>query len=220
MKLFKLKVTTRILVTFFVFALGACKNNALASNTPYLKDETLQPSIHTANTSSMETPSYTIISDKSILFEAEANSTICQGFDVPFRVTLSFTNLTNNTIKFADQFKLADNRKGYGGNLIPTITLNGKDVYSAWENSMRDIPLPIIESYFEIPPRDTVSKEINFYFPEALLETWTSNSEVVATPSSGRYSIKFSYYQSKQPFVVWDGFLLSNQFEICLKTGK
>lgn len=156
-------------------------------------------------------------SPKTILFEVSVTNNECKDFQKPIDIILSFTNLNDEAIKMADQFLVAKNRHGSGGNIIPLITLHGENVYSLRDNSMMDTPLPEVTSYIEIPADGKFDKLIQYYFPAEILESRQSDQEVVVTPSPGTYSITFTYYQTKKEFSNWHGYVESNQLEICIR---
>lgn len=155
-------------------------------------------------------------SSMDLLLEAYIKNEICAPAGQPIDVTLSFSNLTNNELRLGEQFIISKNRYGSGGNLIPFIRLNDKDVYSLQDNSMLDFPLPDIKSFIDIPPHDTYNVSVRFYFPSEILESRQTNQEIVITPSPGKYQIKLIYSQSSQVDGIWRGIVESNNFEVCI----
>lgn len=144
-------------------------------------------------------------------------SGVCKNYQEPIELFLSFENLTDRTIKFADQFILSKNRFGAGGNIIPNLTLNGENIYSLRDNSMFDIPLPDVQDFVEIPPMGILRRSIQYFFPAEILESRQDNLEIIVTPTPGKYSISFTYYQWERGAGNWYGNIESNQIEICLK---
>lgn len=153
----------------------------------------------------------------SMLFEVSLRDKSCKNTSLPFEVILSFTNLENKTIKLADQFLLSKNRYGFGGNITPIITFNGEDIYTLQDNSMMDIPIPDVDNYIEITPYGVLTKPIQYYFPSEILNSKSNNQEILITPNSGIYLIKFIFVQIEQESGSWHGALQSNPLEICIK---
>jgi hypothetical protein len=218
------KYISTLLCCVCVFMSNSCQRNPSSLDKAQSYEQTpisfVQPTI-TADVNKM-TPTPTDIGKSStdILFEAKVNNPSCNTVEEPFEVILSFTNLTTSPLRIADQFLIAKNRRGSGGNISPVITFNGQDIYNLWDNSMGDIPYPCPDTYFEIQPGETLNKTIKYSFPRELLEGWPSLQEIIVTPTPGSYSIRFGYIQVQRPFDSWHGFVKSNQVEICLTTDE
>lgn len=190
-------VLNKVILTFFLMALFCSCNTIPSEDIQNESDTPISPSV-------------------DLLFEANVEKEICAPAGQPVDMILSFSNLTNNELKLGEQFIVSKNRYGSGGNLIPFIRLNDKDIYSLHDNSMLDFPFPDIKSSIDIPPHDTYNVSIQFYFPSEILESRQTNQEIVITPSPGKYQIKLIYSQSSQAFGVWHGFVESNNFEVCI----
>jgi hypothetical protein len=130
---------------------------------------------------------------------------------------LVFTNSTDKSIKLPNAFFIAANRHGAGGNVIPLITsIHGTDVYSLADTQFVDIFATPSNSYYELPPKQTVDFAIDYFFPSLLSQIESNTIKGYVTPAPGQYHIRFVYSEHKREIDTWHGLIGSNQIEVCV----
>jgi hypothetical protein len=212
-----LKIIKLMLCSYLIVS---CGKTAITPDGTNISDLTLTPSPQATpiNPAPENTPSVNLeVYDSRMLFEVIKKDTLCHSINEPFQLNLVFTNLTDINLNLANQFVIARGRHGNGGNIIPQMSLNGKEIYTIWDNSTLNIPLPTVDDYFTIAPSQVFDKIVNFYFPKDLLESLPVKQEIVVTPSPGKYMITFSFYHTDQSTQNWSGIIKSDPIEICLK---
>jgi hypothetical protein len=146
-----------------------------------------------------------------------ASDNICRQRLEPFVIMLSFVNFTNAKIKLADEFILAKNRIGNGGNISVILrTIQGEDLYTIWDNRIVDYFPPPSKNFVLIPANYSLDIAIEYYFPKEFLKTWPSNEEIIVTPMPDSYMLSFVYSQYQGNTDMWNGTLVSNEITICL----
>ncbi len=208
-----------VIVCFCLIVLMACNkqrviqnNTSLASASP-VSIVTLQ-ALSTPLTA-FEYPSQ--VTDGNVLFSATSEDLGCHNVNSPFRIKLIFTNLTDKSIRLPNPFVIAANRHGEGGNVSPFITSkDGSDVYSLADTQFVDVFATPSNSYYELPPKQTVNFTIDYFFPSLVAQIETDEIKSYITPTPAQYYIRFVYSEPQRDMDTWYGAIGSNRIEICI----
>lgn len=157
------------------------------------------------------------VSDSKLLFSIEEVKNNCYNAGSVIEIKLEFRNLTANALNIVNNFTIASNRHGAGGNVIPFLFTEGKaDIYSLADARIADFfPAPV-NDFITIPVDQEYTLVVNYRFPKYFIESLTSEAETILTPSPGSYFLRFIYSEYQRDIDTWYGFIGSNLEEICI----
>lgn len=156
------------------------------------------------------------VSDGKLVFSVQDVENVCHDIKKPIKLKLIFSNITDKTINVLNEFSIAVNRRGDGGNIIPFITSSeGEDVYTLADFQLVDIFNTPSIKYLAIQPNRTVDIVVDFRFPNLASQTLPDETIKIMTPSPGQYNIRFVYIEHQRDSDTWYGAIGSNQIRIC-----
>lgn len=157
------------------------------------------------------------VTDGELLFSIEEVDQVCHKLGKPIEIRLLFNNLTTETIKIIDQFLIAHNRFGAGGNVIPFVsTLNGERLFTPLDYTIIDSVHPQVDDYLTIPAHQSLKIVVDYYFPGIFQDSSSTETNHLVIPAAGWYLIRFVYVHPERDIDAWQGGIGSNKIEICI----
>lgn len=159
------------------------------------------------------------VTDGKLLLSVEEYQPRCYKLGDVRKLKFTFTNLTNETIKFVSDLDIAMNQRGEGGNISVFMTdEKGKGLYTLGDLSIADYFFMPSSIYTKIQPNKNKDFLLDFYFP-SLLSDSKSDTPIFTEPISGMYYLRFLYMGYDFDEVGgWQGYTSSNNLAICLST--
>src|SRR5262245_53245927 len=126
------KLLMSVIICSYLIFLISCQESGNSTGVPKISS----PAMSIASLRALPTPltvfEYTDqVTDGQILFSIATDAKVCHKINQSFKIKLIFMNMLNKTIKLPDDFSIASNRLGDGGNINPFITTtDGNDIFS------------------------------------------------------------------------------------------
>ena len=156
------------------------------------------------------------VSDNGLLLTVLQEDACYQAGEA-IRLNFIISNLSDESVKLIDQFALARNRFGAGGNIVAFLTtIKGEDLFTEWDWKIIDI--------FDLPPNSYVTIlsgqdfmfSLDYNFPRMLSKSESFENGEMSAPITGLYMLRFVYMSSYGKANTWTGVLASNQIGICI----
>jgi len=141
----------------------------------------------------------------------------CHDLNSQIKMRLVFENLSKDNINLPDEFSIALNRRGDGGNIVPFITdIDGTDLRTPADFSLVDFFNTPSIGYYQLPANQIVVFVVEYRFPSFLSQIMENKTINLVTSKPGQYLIRFVYFEHQRDVDTWYGAIGSNQIEICI----
>jgi len=155
------------------------------------------------------------VTDGKLLISVEIIESKCYRAGEPITFKILFHNLTNQRLRLLNEFDVAP-RGGYGDILAYIFLPNKQPMYNDYALVKVDYVWPTpTKNYIEIPAAQNYAFTFDFPFPKEYVKSISNHNAEYATPTPGRYYIRFVYISARSND-VWKGEVGSNQLEICI----
>lgn len=161
------------------------------------------------------------INDGVLSLTIEEDEIACHHIGDSISITLTFKNLSNQSLVLQSRFTVSDKRFDADADILVWLNRQDQTPLLSQGDTIRDEKWMVTPVPFKYQTLDSFSEfktKLEYQFPDQVIVGNTQGEESIFTPGSGQYLIRV-IYQNYLPSKIdeWSGLIASNRIAVCIR---